>query len=543
MRERPAERWQTWTSMILLAAILAVGGYLRLWELTPPAAGVLYAPDTDEGAYAFSAQLFLQGQLPYRDFFATLPPAGLYLMAAVLGLRYRPWGSLEGFMALRYATVAYGLLTILLVYGIGRRLGGRPAGLLAAAVLAVDGIVIGQDRRAMLETPMNLFSALAVWAYLEAVLREGSSRRWLVLAGASSAAAVMIKSPGAIVPLLLAAVSIIRRRWKELPPLIGGGIAAGLLIAGPFLFLCLEQFLKQVYVFQVVRPPDGVIAVPARLHEIWGYPYSWLTLRLWGLGLPIALWQSWHRRSFVGWLTIALWAGGVMVLITASRSYWGTYYPQLAVPLALLAGGTLAGVGERLREREGRLLAAIGPLTLALFVGWGICFGHFAVQFDSTRIWLRFHKPAFAEVARYLAEHAAPADAVLATDPLYGMLASRPLARAGGTPYLADSYGGMLYQNMGLAEMGWKDILELRRRLAKDPHGNGDLTTSIFHLPPAQADVLGAFNEARYVVIDRRAERQWAPATLAHIRAHAVPILTMDDVTLYQRTNPVATGG
>lgn len=543
MSERPAGRWQTWISIALLTAILAAAGYLRLWELTPPAAGVLYAPDTDEGAYAFSAQLFLQGQLPYRDFFATLPPGGLYLMAAVLGLLYRPWGSLEGFMALRYATVAYGLLTVLLVYAIGRRLGGRPAGLLAAAVLAVDGIVIGQDRRAMLETPMNLFSALAVWAYLEAVLREKAGRRWLMLAGAASAAAVMIKSPGAIVPLLLVFVSVVRRRWEELPPLVGAGIGTGLLLAGPFLVLCPEQFLKQVYVFQMVRPPDGVIAVSARLHEIWGYPYSWLTLRLWGLGLPIALWQSWRRRAFAGWLTIALWAGGVMALIIASRSYWGTYYPQLAVPLALLAGGTLAGVGEVLREREGRLLAAVGPLALALFVGWGIFFGHFAVQLDSTRIWLRFHKPAFAEVARYLAEHAAPADAVLATDPLYGMLASRPLARAGGAPYLADSYGGMLYQNMGLAEMGWEDIRELRRRLAKDPHGNGDLTTSIFHLPPAQKDVLGAFAEARYVVIDRRAERQWAPATLAYIRAHALPIMTIDDVTLYQRTNPVAIGG
>ena len=543
MRERPAGRGQYWISIILLAMILAAAGYVRLWELTPPAAGVLYAPDTDEGAYAFSAQLFLQGQLPYRDFFATLPPGGLYLMAAVLGLLYRPWGSLEGFMALRYATVAYGLLTILVVYAIGRRLGGRPAGLLAAAVLAIDGIVIGQDRRAMLETPMNLFSALAVWAYLEAALRETAGRRWLVLAGAASAAAVMIKSPGAIVPILLVGMSVIRRRWTDLPPLVGAGTAAGLLLAGPFLALCPEQFLKQVYVFQMVRPPDGVIAVSARLHEIWGYPYSWLTLRLWGLGLPLALWASWRRRELAGWLAVVLWAGGVMALIIASRSYWGTYYPQLAIPLALLAGGTLAGVGERLRERDMRLLAAVGPLALALFTGWGIFFGHFAVQFDATRIWLRFHKPAFAEAARFLQAHAAPDDAVLATDPLYGMLASRPLARAAGAPYLADSYGGMLYQNMGLADMGWRDILELRRRLAKDPHGNGDLTTSIFHLRPAQEAVLGAFAEARFVVIDRRAERQWAPATLAYIRAHAVPLWTMDDVTLYQRTDSVATGG
>ncbi|MGQ9517305.1 MAG: ArnT family glycosyltransferase [Anaerolineae bacterium] len=543
MRRWPMERQPNWIAVVLLLAVLLTAGYVRLWELTPPSAGVLYAPDTDEGTYAFSAQLFLQGQLPYRDFFATMPPGGMYMMAAVLGLFYRPWGSLEGFMALRYATVVYGVMTILVVYAIGRRLGGWPAGLLAAAVLAVDGIVVGQDRRAMLETPMNLFSALAVWAYLEAALRERASRRWLVLAGAFSTIAVMIKSPGAVVPLLLAAVSVLRRRWRELVPLAAGGAVAGLLAAGPFLVLCPEQFLKQVYVFQMVRPPDGVISVAARLREIWGYPYSWLALRLWGLGMPIALWRSWRRPAFAGWLAIVLWAGGVMALIIASRSYWGTYYPQLALPLAVLAGGTLAGTAEGMREREERLLATAGPLALALFVGWGIFFGHFATQFGAARAWLRFHKPAFAEVARYLMAHAGPADAVLATDPLYGMLASRPLARAEGAPYLADSYGGMLYQNLGLAEMGWKDILELRRRLAKDPQGNGELATSIFHLPPAQTDVLSAFTTARYVVIDRRAERQWAPATLEYIRAHVVPLMTVDDATLYQPIDSVETGG
>jgi len=159
--------WQIVTVALLLV-ILAGATYVRLWQLTPTEQGIDYAPDTDEGDYAFSAQLMLQGELPYRDFFATLPPAGLYLFVAVLGLFYQVWGSLEGFMALRYASALYGVATVLVAYFIGRRLGGRPAGLLAAAVLAIDGIVIFQDRRAMLEAPMNLLSALAVLAYLEA---------------------------------------------------------------------------------------------------------------------------------------------------------------------------------------------------------------------------------------------------------------------------------------------------------------------------------------------------------------------------------------
>ena len=72
-------------TVVLLLTILGGAGYARLWHLTPPEAGIDYAPDTDEGAYAFSAQLMLQGHWPYRDFFATLPPGGLYLFSAVLG--------------------------------------------------------------------------------------------------------------------------------------------------------------------------------------------------------------------------------------------------------------------------------------------------------------------------------------------------------------------------------------------------------------------------------------------------------------------------
>ena len=391
----------------------------------------------------------------------------------------------------------------------------------------------------MLEAPMNLLSALAILVYLRAMLREKSSRWGMVAAGALSAAAVMVKSPGAVVPILLVGMTVLRRRWRDLWALIAGGIVTGLILAGPFLVASPEQFIKQVYVFQFVRPPDGVLAVKDRLREIWGYPYSWLTMRLCWLGAAAALVLHWRKRTWSGWLLVALWAGGTLALIIVSRSYWGTYFPQLAAPLAILAGGLLSGRIVSPDSRRGRLLWSATPaLVLLIFVVWGVGWDHFGVQFRSTKVWLSFSKPAFGAVAQYLENHSNPEDAVLATDPLYGMLASRALSHEDDWPYMADSYGSMLYISLGLKDTPWHELSRLKAQIDAEFAAHEDLATMRFHQVEARADVLASFAAARYVVIDRRALRQWAPATIAQIEENSVSLLTVDDVTLLERVTP-----
>jgi len=513
---------------VVLLSILAGAAALRLGGLTPAERGLDFAADTDEGAYAFSAQLLLAGELPYRDFFATLPPLALYLFAGVQAPFARPWGSLAGFMALRYASVAYGLATILAVYGIGRRLGGRAAGLLAAALLAGDGIVAAQDRRAMLEAPMNLLSALAVLAYLRG-MEQARGGKWPALAGALSAAAVMVKSPASVVPLVLVGMTLARRRWAELWPLLAGGVGTGLLLAGPFLWLCPDAFLKQVYAFQMARPPDGLQGAGARLRDIWNQPAAWLTVRAGLLGAAIGLWGLWRKPARAGWLLIAAWAGGTALLLLSSPSYWTTYFAPLAPPLAILGGGLLAGAGDAASPgvvRSPLWRFAPAALVLAFAVWAGL---HLPVQAAGVRRQLSFSKPAFGEVMRYLRARADDG-AVLATDPLYAMVASRPQARGAGRPWMPDSYGGMLYRNSGLADKSWAEVWRMRG-------SGGDLaqTERLFALQPAQSDVLAAFEEAGYVVVDRRARRQWTPATLGEIEARSVEVLRVDDVSLRER--------
>lgn len=118
---------------LALMALLALALGLRLYNLVPPERGLLYAADADEGIYAASARLALDGFLPYRDYFCSAPPVGLYLFMAVLAPTSQPWGDSNGFMALRYASVLYGMVTIIHI------LGPKATELIASSVALLGG--------------------------------------------------------------------------------------------------------------------------------------------------------------------------------------------------------------------------------------------------------------------------------------------------------------------------------------------------------------------------------------------------------------------
>jgi len=247
--------------VLILILIIALAAFLRLHSLLPIERGLQFLQDYDEGVWDSTAQLMLQGYVPYRDFFATLPPAGIYLLAAVLRLVNVPWGNGVGFMATRYASVAYGLGTIAVVFLIGRKLGGWPTGLLAAALLGVDGMVIGMDRRVMLEPPLNLFSALAVLTYCSAWERARADRqgqRLAVLAGFLSAIAALSKTPGLLVALALLTVSMLRRRFREAALIAAGFGVSWTLLSTYFLIHCPGDFLiSQAGLFLSAVPSCG----------------------------------------------------------------------------------------------------------------------------------------------------------------------------------------------------------------------------------------------------------------------------------------------
>ncbi len=522
--------------VLILILIIALAAFLRLHNLLPIERGLQFLQDYDEGVWDSTAQLMLQGYVPYRDFFATLPPVGIYLLAAVLRLVNQPWGNGVGFMATRYASVAYGLGTIAVVFLIGRKLGGWPTGLLAAALLSVDGMVIGMDRRVMLEPPLNLFSALAVLTYYFACERPHAGRqgqRLAVLAGFLSAIAALSKTPGLLVALALLTVSLLRRRFREAALIAAGFGLSWILLSAYFLLRCPGDFLKQVYFFQLLRPADGITRWSTRLYDIWHYASAWHTVRV-GLagalllGL-VALWRSEARR----WLVILAWTGYTLGMILLNKSYWPQYYVQLAVPLSLLGGGLIdrrawpewsfAGATVRLRQLP------LGSVVFVAILLTGLIGGAAASQYTGMKSMLARTSPAYTEVADYLRHNSTTADRILVFEPNYTFLASRPPAGVQEARFLVDSYGEMLYTNLGIEGRSLPALVTsvLSREESE--------LQQTFWREPAQEQVLAAFEQAQYVIVDGRARYQLRPETLAAIQALSAELFAAGPASLRAR--------
>jgi len=538
--------WTLWA----LALILVLAACLRLYGLLPMQRGLRAAQDYDEGVWASTAQLMLQGHLPYRDFFATLPPMGIYLLAAELRLVYVPWGSGSGLMTTRYASVLYGLVTVVVVYWLGRRLAGRGAGLLAAGLLAVDGMVIGMDRMAMLEPPLNLFSVLALWAYLNAFDREPDETKGLaVLAGVLAAVASLVKTPGMVVILALVSVSLLRRRWREALVVTAGFAAFWLALSAYFLLQCPGEFLKQVYLFQFLRPADGVVSRLSRVYDVWHYGQAWLSVRLGIAGALLVAsryaqdcasrhaqdhgWLALRRREARPWLVVMAWAGYTGLLIMANGSYYPQYYVQLAVPLCVLGGGLLdarlwPGAQQQSGGRSTRWLA-VGRAVLLLVLLAGLTSGQLLQQPAQIATLLSQTNSTYVDVADQIRRNSVADAKVLVFEPNYAFLASRPPAGAQVGHFLVDSYGEMLYVNLGIAE---RPVLELARSVLTAKKGQLQAT---FWGASAQQQALTAFEQAAFVVVDGRARYQLQPQTLAAIQARSEEVFASGVASLRQR--------
>ena len=513
---------------------------LRLYRLAPVDVGLLYAQDADEGVYATTAQLALQGFMPYRDFFTPMPPAAIYGFMAVLRVFYHPWGSAVGLMALRYTCVALGVLTVLLTYHAAAMIGGYWAGLLAAALLAVDGIVAAQDRRAMLEAPTNLLSLLAVLSYLLA-LKSASLERWrdfaprgghffgatgagrqglLILSSGFFCALALLTKGTALVPLLLVGLHLLlRRHWRQAFWFAGSFVASYLLCASVFLLGCPVEFLKQNYFFHFLRPWDGTVNPLARLAEMWGYTWSWTTVRFALVGAVVMLFMGKKARHADLWWVVLTWAGLMLFLLLGSRTYWATYFSQLAVPCCILGGLAL---NDELDQHAHSLMdrlplhfcwPALQILLLASMLALG--YPRLRLQYNTTREALEQIKPVYPEIAGYINQRIPSGAPILAFETNYTFLSSHPPAGAQEGSFFIDSYGEMLYRNLQIPE---RSIVELLASWAQQERIG---TQAVFHREPAQAEVRRVFERAPYMVLDGRALKQLTEETSAYLEAHS----------------------
>lgn len=211
-----AARWRFRPEQFILCGILLVAAGLIFFRLTR--ADV----QTDAGHYALRAVGYLDfldsmRQTTPLQWFAPHPPPAWTklsfhdhppLVFGIQHLFFRAFGVNDSVALLPFALS--GVLSVLLLYGIGHRVGGAKVGLLAAGFLAVATFFTWSSRIGYLEGVEQLFILLAVWLWLKAE----SHPRWLPVWGVSLGLAVQTKySALFLVPVFCALLLWRRRSW------------------------------------------------------------------------------------------------------------------------------------------------------------------------------------------------------------------------------------------------------------------------------------------------------------------------------------------
>jgi hypothetical protein len=282
------------------------------------------------------------------------------------------------FLAARIASVAVALVSLWWIYGLGIAVGGRSAGLLAAAYVAVMPVHVSISQRVF---DPNLLSFAFITAAALSMLRavRSLSIRDSVIAG------VLVGLGGAskylpfvmLAPLVLAHVQRSREarglqiRWRPLGLAIGAAVIA-FALTSPFTILdaqkladMREQSLRLRSEWAGLSSPLGTLGsyLVQTMPEMMTWPGYLLALA--GAGLLL-------RRGREG---VVLLTGPILFFIGLGTL--GQAQPRFVVPivgiLAVASAFAVIAIGERVRGAAGqRIKKWLVPAATAAIVVWGL---------------------------------------------------------------------------------------------------------------------------------------------------------------------------
>jgi hypothetical protein len=359
----------TWTGPLVAMAGVAITILPRLRWIN------IYE---DQAVLSGQAMQLAAGDVPYRDFFAAIPPGALFLYG--------------GYYRLVGATVVHqrlltGLAMVIgagLVAYIGRNLVG-PHWAVAVALLWGVWLPVFEEF-----SPYHFWSVMFVLAMTIALMASRTARRpvrTFVLAGvAASAALIMLQSSLPAVLAGLAAAWMIDRRLKRsvLPMAAGLVIPGALVLAALGLIGALPGFFTDtfVYTFQTFGGSQALPFPwqPALLHDtsfweasigaLWAIPMHWLlaVVAPVGVALCVAV-QLWRSRladvpdwALLGVVSVGLFSS-VLVVHMSDQNFW------LSSAIALLL---VAMFLKRILDRAAgprAVASAAAPLAIIYLAG------------------------------------------------------------------------------------------------------------------------------------------------------------------------------
>jgi 4-amino-4-deoxy-L-arabinose transferase-like glycosyltransferase len=324
-----------------LAIVILVGACARVWELNR------VGFNSDEAVYAGQAAA-LADDVVLKQFFPVFR-AHPILFQAVLSLAFQ-FGVSD--LVGRLVAVAVGLLTVGLMYLVGRDLYGPAAGMLAALLLALMPYHVVVTRQVLLDGPMTLFSTLTLLALVRFALTERSV--WLYAAGAGFGLTFLSKTNGIVMVgalyTTLALSSALRVRILDLviagvgmvlvvlPYPVTVALAGRAETGGQYLAWQLFRRPNHEWSFYLTTVPVaiGTGVILAAVAGLWllRRERSWReTLLISWIVVPVAFFQLWPTKGFQYLLPIA-----PAVALLASRFLTRWEFPEVRLGRRRLSG-------------------------------------------------------------------------------------------------------------------------------------------------------------------------------------------------------------
>jgi 4-amino-4-deoxy-L-arabinose transferase-like glycosyltransferase len=238
-----------------------------------------------------------------------------------------------------------GLATIATVFLLGRKLGGNQAGVAAAVVAALNGLLIAFSRIVQYQSIVLWMSALAVLCAWE--WHERGQTRWAVMAGVFTGVGLLAHYDAlAIIPVLayIAFLSLSgmctadqrRQRWRDVLLGLLCAVLVGLAFYGPY-FLSAQVTATGSYLSS--RIGEGLLKNRVDSFLTYGIYYcSFLYLAFTGgLVLAFTAWRLHRARALRRIPGARLWVPGLLVLAACALFVWPVGLAVGTLDLAPLA--------------------------------------------------------------------------------------------------------------------------------------------------------------------------------------------------------------
>jgi len=162
------------------------------------------------------------------------------------------WMSLgQSPFVVRFPSIVFGLLSICLVFGLGRELFTREVGLLAMTLAAVSPFHIWYSQEARMYSLLCLASLLSIYFFARA-WREGRRLDWAAFT-LFTALSLYAHNLAFLILFTLDLFAVVQRRWKLFRPLLLSHVAIGILFL-PWLLLVPGQFAKVQQAYWIPKP-------------------------------------------------------------------------------------------------------------------------------------------------------------------------------------------------------------------------------------------------------------------------------------------------